>query len=313
MSGQVSLADLRWWHVQSDAKRNLSAMKAFHLDRHAYQVSAPQLAAVFAIMAMAASQSLQAQTETSAPLWEVGGFTVGVSQQAYPGSDQQVNRSLALPLFVYRGELLRADRETAGIRAIRNSAFELDIGVAGSFGARSEEIEARRGMRELGTLVEFGPRLKWQLGTGPGNGRWRAELPLRGVFDLRDSAAYRGLAFEPKLVFERQTREGWRYNASLAAIIADLRLAQTFYEVNEFEATPLRPEFAASNGLIAWRLAASFSRNLAPDWRLFGFARVDTVAGAANENSPLVRKTTGTTMGLGIAYTWQRSTQRASE
>jgi len=288
-------------------------MQAFELDGRSFQVLAPQLAGVFAAMAMVTSQAAQAQTETSAPLWEVGGFTVGISQQAYPGSDQQVNRSLALPLVVYRGELLRADRETTGIRAFRNSAFEVDIGVAGSFGARSGELEARRGMRELGTLVEFGPRLKWQLGTGPGNGRWRAEVPLRGVFDLSDSAAYRGLAFEPRLVFERQTRDGWRYNASLAAIIADLRLAQTFYEVNEFEATPLRPEFAASNGLVAWRLATSFSRNLAPDWRLFGFARVDTVAGSANENSPLVRRTTGTTVGLGIAYTWQRSTQRASE
>ena len=288
-------------------------MKAFQFGARSFPVSALHLVSVLAAMAMAASQAVQAQPVTSLPLWELGGFTIGVSQQAYPGSDQQVKRSLALPLFVYRGELLRADRETAGIRAIRISGFELDIGVAGSFGVNSEELEARRGMRELGTLVEFGPRLKWQLGAGPGDGRWRAELPLRGVFDLSDSAAYRGLAFEPRLVFERQARDGWRYNASLGAIIADQRLAQTFYEVNGSEATPLRPEFAASNGLVAWRLAASFSRNLAPDWRLFGFARVDTVAGAANENSPLVRQTTGTTLGLGVAYTWQRSTQRASE
>ena len=38
-------------------------------------------------------------------------------------------------------------------------------------------------MPDLGTLVEFGPRVKWNLGSGPGNGRWRAELAVRGVFD----------------------------------------------------------------------------------------------------------------------------------
>ena len=35
----------------------------------------------------------------AAPLWEVGGVVFGVSQNAYPGSDQQVNRALALPLL----------------------------------------------------------------------------------------------------------------------------------------------------------------------------------------------------------------------
>jgi len=228
--------------------RGASTNKAFQFGARSFPVSALHLVSVSAAMAMAmaASQAVQAQPATSLPLCELGGVTIGVSQQAYPGSDQQVNRSLALPLFAYRGELLRADRETAGIRAIRISGFELDIGVAGSFGANSEELEARRGMRELGTLVEFGPRLKWQLGAGPGDGRWRAKLPLRGVFDLSDSAAYRGLAFEPRLVFERQARDGWRYNASLGAIIADQRVAQTFYEVNGSEATPLLARWSST-------------------------------------------------------------------
>jgi len=44
---------------------------------------------------------------------------------------------------------------------------------------------------------------------------------------------------------------------------------------------------------------------------LFGFARLDTVAGAANENSPLVRRSTGASVGLGVAYTWMRSERAA--
>jgi len=94
----------------------------------------------------------------SLPLWELGAFAVGVSQQAYPGSDQQVQRGLALPFLVYRGRFLRADRETAGLLAVKTPLYEIDIGVAGSFGSASDEIEARRGMPDLGTL---GPGRVW--------------------------------------------------------------------------------------------------------------------------------------------------------
>lgn len=106
------------------------------------------------------SMGAKAQDGARPALWEVGGVAFGVSQQAYPGSDQQVNRALPLPYFIYRGELLRADRDTAGIRALKTDTFELDVGLAGSFGANSGALDARRGMREIGTLVELGPRLK---------------------------------------------------------------------------------------------------------------------------------------------------------
>lgn len=267
------------------------------------------LAAVCIASTPAAAQS----TAASLPLWEIGGFGVGVSQQAYPGSDQQVNRGLALPSLVYRGKFLRADRETAGLRAIKTPRFELDIGVAGSFGANSDDIDARRGMSNLGTLVEFGPRIKWNLGAGPGGGAWRLELPLRGVFDISDRGEYRGLAFEPRLVFQRRANAGWGYMTSLSAIVADQRLAKTFYGVDPIDARVDRPAFEAQSGLVAWRLSASFSRNLSRDWRLFGFGRLDTVSGAANEDSPLVKRTNGASVGLGLAYTWMRSSRAASD
>jgi len=257
--------------------------------------------------------SAMAQAQSAAPLWELGGVAIGVSQQAYPGSDQKVNKALALPYFVYRGEVLRADRDTAGIRALKTQNFEIDVGVAGSFGSGSGSIDARQGMPELGTLVELGPRLKWKLGAAPGSGQWRAEIPLRGVFDLSNRFEHKGMSFEPKLIYERQSTSGWRYNASIGAVFADTKLAQTFYEVNSAQATALRPAYAASSGLVAWRLGSTVSRNLSPDLRLFGFARVDTVAGAANERSPLVRQTTGATFGMGVTYNWLRSEQRGQD
>jgi len=255
----------------------------------------------------AAAAPAGAQSSGAQPLWELGAFGVGVSQQAYPGADQQVTRGLALPYFVYRGRVLRADGETAGLRAVKTPRFELDVGVAGSFGARSDDIDARRGMPDLGTLVEFGPRLRWNLGAGPGGGRWRAVLPLRGVFDLSDRAAHRGMALEPEVHFRRESATGWTYSMSLGAIFADQRLADTFYTVAPRYATAERPAFEAQPELVAWRVGTTLSRRLSPDWRVFGFARVDHLAGAANRDSPLVRRDSGVTAGFGVSYTWLRS------
>ena len=253
----------------------------------------------------------QGPAGSAPPLWELGGVALGVSQSAYPGADQQVNRALALPYFVYRGDVLRADRDTAGIRAMKTETFELDVGFAGAFGAGTETIEARQGMRKLGTMVELGPRLKWDLGAGPAGGRLSAEFPARAVLDLSDKAAHRGWSLEPKLTYSNRTASGWRYSASVSAIVADTRLAQTFYEVRSSEATAARPAYTAEGGLVSWRFGTAFSRSLARDWNLFGFARLETVAGAANESSPLVRRSSGASVGVGVAYTWMRSDRAA--
>ena len=253
----------------------------------------------------------QGPAGSAPPLWELGGVALGVSQSAYPGADQQVNRALALPYFVYRGDVLRADRDTAGIRAMKTETFELDVGFAGAFGAGTETIEARQGMRKLGTMVELGPRLKWDLGAGPAGGRLSAEFPARAVLDLSDKAAHRGWSLEPKLTYSNRTAGGWRYSTSVSAIVADTRLAQTFYEVRSSEATAARPAYRAEGGLVSWRFGTAFSRSLARDWNLFGFARLETVAGAANESSPLVRRSSGASVGVGVAYTWMRSDRAA--
>jgi outer membrane scaffolding protein for murein synthesis (MipA/OmpV family) len=166
-------------------------------------------------------------------------------------------------------------------------------------------------MPKLGTLIEFGPRVKWKLGQDQASGGWRVELPLRGVFDLSDGAAHRGMAFEPKLVYQRRASAGWFYATSVSAIVADKRLAQTFYGVAPQYALPSRPSYEAQSGLVAWRLNATVGHQLSRDWRIFGFGRIDSVAGAANENSPLVKKTMGASLGLGLTYTWLRSERSA--
>jgi len=259
------------------------------------------------------SGSAQAQDAAGKPLWEIGGVALGVSQQAYPGSDQRVRRGIALPYLIYRGRYLRADSDGVGVRPVRTPTYELDISAAGAFGSDANRDPARRGMPSLGTLVEFGPRLKWHLGGSPEGGRWRLDLPLRGVFDLSDSLTYRGAVFQPGVVWGKRLAPRWNLSASLSLLVADQKLADTFYEVEPRFATATRPVYDAKAGLLATRLGASVSHDLTRDWTVFGFARLDSVAGAANRHSPLVRQTTGGTVGIGVSWTWMRSSEPASD
>jgi outer membrane scaffolding protein for murein synthesis (MipA/OmpV family) len=262
---------------------------------------------------LAAPAFAQTRPAADLPLWEVGAAAFAVSQQAYPGASEQVQRGLALPFLVYRGEYLRADRDSFGLRAIKQPRYELDIGFAGAFGSRADDSDARRGMPELGTLVEFGPRLKWHLGAVNGDARLRAEFALRGVFDLDDKFRNKGVSFEPRLVWEQRGGGGWNYGASAGALFGNRKLADTFYGVAPADVLPGRPAYSAESGLIAMRFGASASRAINPDLRLFLFGRLDSVAGAANRDSPLVRKTTGASAGVGLVYTFARSSRRAAD
>lgn len=248
------------------------------------------------------------------PLWELGVAAGGVSQQAYPGADEQARRGLVLPYVVYRGKVLRADDGGAGLRAVRTDGFELDVSFAGSLSTGSRSLRAREGMAHLGTLVEFGPAARWFLNGRGARDRLVAELPLRGVFEASRPDHHRGMSLEPELGIERRSGAGeLGYAVRVAALFGDRRQGSTYYAVAPGEALPDRPAYAAHGGLIAWRLSGTLARHLTPDLRLFGFGRLDSVAGAANRDSPLVRRTTGVSVGIGLAYTLKRSQAGAND
>jgi outer membrane scaffolding protein for murein synthesis (MipA/OmpV family) len=252
-----------------------------------------------------------AEASGAQPLWELGLGALGLSQQAYPGADQQLSRRLIFPYFIYRGRWLHADRDGVGVRAQLGPQTELDVGFAGTLGAASKDVRARQGMSDLGTLVEMGPRLRHFLHGHRTSSPWKAELALRGVFDLNDGLAGKGWVVEPRLEHDWQ-QQAWRWSASASALLGDVRLNRHFYEVSVEDATAERPAYSARGGWMAWRLSASVWRPVGADWRLFVYARADSVNGAANADSPLVRQRVGGSAGLGLLYTGWRSTTLVS-
>ena len=281
-------------------------------------MSKPTPVLTAAVLGIFVALSVQAQDEPGPkPLWEVGVVGLSTTQQAYPGSDQQVQRTLPLPYALYRGQWLRAENNTVGLRAVKTPTTELDVGFAGSFGSSASKSRVRQGMPDIGTLVEFGPRLKLQLGvfTLPlaGTGKLQAQFPLRGVFDLNDGFAPRGLTFEPELRWGTRTAGGIGWGVSVSALFGSERLTDTYYEVAPLYARPGRPAYDAQAGLISLRAGISGGLRVAPDWFVFAYGRVDSVAGAANRASPLVQRTVGASAGIGFTWTGMRSRELAAD
>jgi outer membrane scaffolding protein for murein synthesis (MipA/OmpV family) len=275
------------------------------------------VASTFLIPAACASAAEPAVEPTAPvarnlPLWEAGIGAAGFSTPAYPGADDRSTRGLVLPFLLYRGKVLRADQNGVGARLINNDRVEFDVGFAGALPAHSDDVDARRGMPDLGTLVEFGPRVKYKFADLGERGRLRFDLPLRAVIEGRGGLRRQGWTTEPRLVWEKREEAGrWTLEGQLGAVFGDRRINRYFYEVAPQYATAERAAYRADAGLMLVRTGVGGTWRVNPDLRMFAFVRYESYAGAANRDSPLMRKSTGASAYVGFAWTFARSKERA--
>jgi MipA family protein len=89
---------------------------------------------------------------------------------------------------------------------------------------------------------------------------------------------------------------------SASALLGDRALNSLYYGVDTAYATAARPAYEARAGLVATRLNASLRQKISPTLRLQYFAQLETVRGAANEASPLVRSKQDA--GIGVSLIW---------
>jgi outer membrane scaffolding protein for murein synthesis (MipA/OmpV family) len=247
-------------------------------------------------------------------LWEAGLVAGGVSTPAYPASSDRTSRALALPFLIYRGEVLRADRSGVGARLARTEDYEFDVGFAASLPANSNDVAARQNMPDLGTLIEFGPRMKVTLARPSAGSRLRLIVPVRTVLEFNGGVRGQGMAFEPELEYAtRDLSQGWTMSATAGLVWGDSQLNQYFYGVSPAYATATRAAYEAQSGLIATRLGLSTSTQLGKDVRVVGFVRHENYAGSANRSSPLFLQSSGTSYGLWLTWTLGRSEARAQD
>jgi outer membrane scaffolding protein for murein synthesis (MipA/OmpV family) len=229
----------------------------------------------------------------------------------YRGSDERNTLVLPIPYLIYRGEVLRADRQ--GLRGLlfESERVELDVSVNGSIPVKSADNAARRGMPDLDPTVEIGPSLNLTLlGSERERTQLQLRLPVRGVFatDL-SHVNTQGVVFEPKLNFDlrlRQGGQGWRAGVGAGPIFVSDQYAQYFYSVAPAYATPQRPAYSPAGGYAGTQATFSLTWRGGP-WWVGVFARQDWLKGASFEDSPLVKSDRAFAAGFAFAYVFARS------
>ncbi len=237
------------------------------------------------------------------PLWELGLGVAGLRLPDYRGSDQSRNYVLPLPYVVYRGTWLKADRDGARALLLDTQRVKVDVSVAASTPSRSSDNTARAGMSNLAGSFEIGPNLNLTLASSPKQ-RWKLDLrlPLRAAATIERSPRFIGTTFSPNLNLDiGGVAGGWNLGLLAGPEFADRKYHTYYYGVDAADATAARPAYQAHGGYAGWRALAATSRRFGNTW-VGAFLRYDGLRGAAFDDSPLVRRTSALTFGVGVSW-----------
>jgi MipA family protein len=261
-------------------------------------------------LALAGALLLQApQAQADQPLWELGLGAGALRLPHYRGSDQNHDLLLPVPYGVYRGKIFRATREGARAVLLDSERFDFDLSVAATAPTRSSDNRARRGMPDLPATLELGPNFNLTAASGA---RWKLDLrlPVRGVVALQSRLPEQGWTFSPVLNLDWE-HAGWNLGLQGGPVFGSRRHHAARYSVAPAFATALRPAYQAPGGAGGWQWTTGASRRVG-DWWLGGFVRLDRVAGAAFEASPLVLRRSHLSFGLAVSWVFATSEQRVA-
>lgn len=230
----------------------------------------------------------------------------------YRGADTSHVYPLPLPYLVYRGKIFKANRD--GVRGLlfNQNLAELNISVNATTPVHSSNSGTRKGMPDLRPTVELGPSLDLHL--------WRStdrrlkfdlRLPLRSALTIESSPREIGWMFTPRLaadVADVGGHVGWNLGLLAGPVFADRRYHEYFYSVAPQFSTAQRPAYSATGGYAGSAALAALSKRFADFW-VGTYVRYDTLSGAVFAASPLVRRNSYWSAGIGIAWMISKSSR----
>lgn len=247
------------------------------------------------------------------PLWEVGIGVTALYFPDYPGSGQSSPYALPFPYFVYRGEILKADRD--GIRGIffDSDRIELNVSVGASLPVNSDDNPARQGMPDLDPTIEIGPSVDINLWrTSDRRHKLDLRLPVRTAVTVRGGMDDVGWVFSPRLnldIVDVGGLAGWNLGLLAGPLFGSERNHDYFYSVGSQYANADRPAYDAAGGYAGSQFLMALSKRYPKYW-VGAFARLDSLAGATFADSPLVEREYSFSAGIGVAWILGESSTR---
>lgn len=250
--------------------------------------------------------------QTLRPLWELGAGVATLSMPDYRGSDDQRGYVFPIPYVIFRGEVLKVDRENIRGLLFKTERMELDLSLNGSVPVRSKDSSAREGMPNLDPTIELGPRLKVRLFDSE-KYRFELHLPWRSVVAI-DGGGVRSVGWLANPVLNLDIKDtgpdkGWNLGISGGPLWADARYHNYFYGVDSAYATPERPAYQAAGGYSGTQFTVAMSKRYKKMW-VGAFVRANDLHGTVFEDSPLLRNKTSYMAGFGVSWVFAQSEQR---
>ncbi|MBN1831287.1 MAG: MipA/OmpV family protein [Deltaproteobacteria bacterium] len=250
------------------------------------------------------------ETDNRLPLWEYGIAGVAASLPHYIGSDEYKNYVYPLPYVIYRGEILRADRE--GIRGIfyKGEKFETSISLWGNPPV-SDENEARQGMPELDAIGEIGPAFRYYFYRHGWEDHLYLQAAWRTAFSFGFNGGldidmdYQGWHSSVDLSYHKKTLIGDR---KLSIYVkgglhfADSRYNKYFYGVPSQYADSHREPYEADGGYAGFSVSGSLFREMTPKLSIGCYIRWNNLDGAVFEDSALVKEKNNYAVGALVVW-----------
>lgn len=245
------------------------------------------------------------------PLWEVGAGLALLHMPDYRGSDESRLYLLPYPYLVYRGDILKVEKERLSGRIFKTDRLLLDVSLFGNVPVNSSQNAARSGMPDLDPMFEIGPSLSITLlENRQDHYKLNLALPVRAVFSTDfSSLRHEGWVFSPRLVFEKNDlipKSGLNLGVSAGPMFADSAYHRYFYSVEPVYATAMRPSYNAGSGYSGSTLTIGLDKGF--NQLIFNaFVSVDFLQGAVIEDSPLVKNKYSVMSGFAVSWIFLKS------
>lgn len=251
------------------------------------------------------------------PLWELGVGLAALRMPDYRGSDEYRFYLLPYPYFIYRGDILRVERERISGRIFETDRLLLDVSFNGSVPVKSSDNPDRRGMPDLDPTFEAGPALNVTLlEDRQDRYKLKLNLPIRAAFSTDfSSVRHEGWLFHPRLSFEKaDILPGLGLNLGLSAgpMFADRGHHRYYYNVDPAFATAARAPYDAGGGYSGSTLTIGLNKTIRP-FILNAFVSLDDLRGAVFEESPLVKTKSSWMCGASVSWIFRTSSERVTE
>ena len=259
------------------------------------------------------------ETDDQLPLWEFGMTAVAARLPHYIGSDEYKNYLYPLPYVIYRGKILRADRE--GVRGIfyKGEKFETSLSLWGNPPV-SDENEARLGMPELDAIGEIGPALRYYFYRHGWQDHLYLQAAWRTAFSFGFNGGldidmdYQGWHSSVDLCYHNKTLiDGRKLSIFLKGgfRFTDSGYNDYFYGVPSQYATSRREPYEADGGYAGFSLSGSLFKEMTSRVSIGCYVRWNNLDGATFEDSALVREKNNYAIGALVVWKLAESSKLA--